>query len=107
VPAPVGNKYRVTLYFRESWLGQTNGTPGGPGIRIFDVYSNGQTVLHDFDILAEGHGASVAKTIEHVSPTSQGVINLQFMHVVNYPLVNAIEIVPEASPAATPLTQAH
>jgi len=95
LPAPVGNKYRVTLYFREAWFGQTNGTPGGVGSRVFDVYGNGQTMLRNFDILAEGHGANVTKTFEHVTPTPQGVINLQFMQVTNYPLVNAIEVVPE------------
>jgi len=95
LPAPAGNKYRVILHFREGWLGQVNGTPGGVGSRIFDVSCNGQTVLHNFDILAEGHGEVVTKTIEHVVPTALGMINLQFEQVVNYPLVNAIEVVPE------------
>jgi len=95
LPAPTGNKYRVTLYFREPWFGQENGAPGGPGTRIFDVYCNGQTFLHDFDILADGHGQSVTKAIDGVSPTSQGEINLAFVPVLNYPLVDAIEVTPE------------
>jgi len=95
LPAPTGSKYRVTLYFREPWFGQENGAPGGVGSRIFNVYCNGQSVLQNFDILAEGHGQSVTKTFDDVSPTAQGELNLAFVPVVNYPLVNAIEITPE------------
>ncbi len=68
LPAPTGSKYRVTLYFREPWFGQENGAPGGVGSRVFDIYCNGQTVLKDFDILADGHGQSVTKTIGGISP---------------------------------------
>jgi Malectin domain len=95
LPAPVGSKYRVILYFREPWFGQENGAPGGVGSRVFNVYSNGQSVLQNFDILADGHGQSVTKTIDGVSPTAQGEIVLSFVPVANYPLVNAIEVTPE------------
>jgi hypothetical protein len=95
LPAPKGSKYRVTLYFREQWFGQENGAPGGVGSRVFNVYCNGQSVLQDFDILADGHGQSVTKTIDGVSPTAQGEINIAFVPVTNYPLVNAIEVTPE------------
>ena len=95
-PAPTGTKYRVTLYFREPWFGQENGAPGGPGSRVFNVFCNGQTVLRNFDILARAKDNSVIETIDDVSPTAQGVLNLQFVPVVNYPIVNAIEIAPEA-----------
>ena len=95
LPAPVGSKYRVTLYFREAWFGQENGAPGGVGSRVFNVYCNGQSVLHEFDILADGHGQSVTKTIDDVSPTAQGEILLSFVPVTNYPLINAIEVTPE------------
>jgi hypothetical protein len=81
-----------------------NTTPGAVGSRVFDVYCNGQTLLHNFDILAEGHGASVVKTFDHISPNTQGIISLQFAHVVNHPLVNAIEIVPEEAEAGAPIT---
>jgi len=95
LPAPTGSKYRVTLYFREAWFGQANGAPGGVGSRVFNVYCNGQSVLLNFDILADGHGQSVTKTIDGVSPTAQGEIILAFVPVKNYPLVNAIEVTPE------------
>lgn len=95
VPAPPGSKYRVTLYFREPWFGQANGPRGGAGSRVFNVYVNGEVFLQNFDILAEGHGQPVVKTIENVSPTARGLLNLEFVPVVNYPVVNAIEITPE------------
>ncbi|MDR3735732.1 MAG: malectin domain-containing carbohydrate-binding protein [Acidobacteriaceae bacterium] len=95
LPAPVGRKYRITLYFREAWFGQATGTPGGSGSRIFDVYCNGEALLHHFDILAEGHGANVVKTMDNMTPTPQGMLNLQFVGVLNYPTVNAIAVVPE------------
>jgi Malectin domain len=95
LPAPTGSKYRVTLYFREAWFGQENGAPGGVGSRVFNVYCNGQSFLQDFDILADGHGQSVTKTIDGVTPTAQGEILLSFVPVTNYPLVNAIEVTPE------------
>ncbi len=95
LPAPTESRYRVTLYFREPWFGQENGAPGGVGSRVFNVYCNGQSVVQNFDILAEGHGQTVTKTIDGVSPTAQGELNLAFVPVVNYPLVNAIEVTPE------------
>jgi hypothetical protein len=95
LPAPTGSKYRVKLYFREAWFGQENGAPGGVGSRVFNVYSNGQSILQNFDILADGNGQSVTKTIDGVTPTAQGEILLSFVPVTNYPLVNAIEVTPE------------
>jgi hypothetical protein len=87
--------YRVTLFFRESWFGKGNGGIGGPGSRVFDVSSNGSTLLKDFDIMAEGGNQPVVKTFENVQASSQGKIELSFMSVVNYPLVNAIEVIPQ------------
>jgi hypothetical protein len=49
----------------------------------------------NFDILAAGGGNPVVKTFDHVQATSTGMIEIGFIPVVNYPLVNAIEIDPE------------
>ena len=88
-------RYRVVLYFREPWFGKDNGSNGGPGSRIFDVACNGATLLKNFDILAESGSAPIVKTFEHVQASSDGRIDLTFLPVVNYPVVNAIEILPE------------
>lgn len=95
VPAVPGARYRVKLYFREPWFGKENGGMGGPGSRIFDVACNGVLLLKNFDILAEGNSKPVVRTFDNVLANADGKIELYFMPVVNYPMVNAIEVVPE------------
>ncbi len=95
IPVLAHEKYRVTLYFSEPWFGKYNSTPGGPGSRVFDVSANGSLLLKNFDIMAEGGSNPVVKTFDNVEATPQGNIELSFLPIVNYPLVNAIEVVPE------------
>jgi hypothetical protein len=52
-------------------------------------------LLKNFDILAEGGSATVVKTFDHIQATAGGRIELSFMPVVNYAVVNAIEVLPE------------
>ena len=95
IPAVPSAHYRIKLYFREPWFGKENGGIGGPGSRVFDVACNGVLLMKDFDILAEGNGKPVVKTFQNVQASAGGRIELYFMPVVNYPIVNAIEILPE------------
>jgi hypothetical protein len=95
IPAVPYARYRIKLYFREPWFGKQNGGIGGPGSRIFDVACNGVLLMKDFDILAEGNEKPVVKTFDNVQGSAGGRIELYFMPVVNYPIVNAIEILPE------------
>jgi hypothetical protein len=97
VPAVPFGKYRVTLFFSEPWFGKGNSGTGGPGSRIFDVSCNGNIILKNFDVLAEGGSNPVVKTFDNIQATAQGVIELSFIPEVNYPLVNAIEVI--AQPA--------
>jgi hypothetical protein len=90
-------KYRVRLYFQEPWFGKENVGIGGPGSRVFDVWCNGAVLLKDFDILKEASSSPVVKTFDNVQATAQGKIEIIFSPVVNYPLVNAIEVLPEPS----------
>ena len=62
---------------------------------MFDVACNGEMLLKNFDILAEGGSATVVKTFDHIQATAGGRIELSFMPVVNYAVVNAIEVLPE------------
>jgi hypothetical protein len=87
--------YRVRLYFREPWFGKDNGGIGGPGSRVFDVTCNGESLMKNFDILAEGGSAPVIKTFDDIQASTGGRIELSFTPVVNYAVVNAIEILPE------------
>jgi len=88
-------KYRVRLYFQEPWFGKENVGIGGPGSRVFDVWCNGVVLLKNFDILSEAGSSSIVKTFDNVQATAQGKIELIFSPVINYPLINAIEVSPE------------
>ncbi len=95
IPVVSPGNYRVTLFFFEPWFGKKDLVSGGPGSRIFDVSCNGSLILKNFDIMAEGGTDPVVKTFDHIQPTAQGRIVLSFMPIVNYPEVNAIEVVAE------------
>jgi hypothetical protein len=95
IPVLPMKHYRVRLYFREPWFSSIDGTLNGNGGRVFDVACNGTSLLKDFDILSEGGSAPLIKTFDHVQATPRGTLELYFMPVKNYPLVNAIEVVQE------------
>ncbi len=95
IPAVPDARYRVRLFFREPWFGKDNGGSGGPGSRVFDVSCNGELLLKNFDILGSGGSPLQMKTFEHIQASRSGRIELSFIPVVNYPVVNAIEVVPE------------
>lgn len=95
IPAVPYARYRVKLYFREPWFGKQNGGIGGPGSRVFDVACNGAVLLRNFDILAGSNSQPIVKTFENVQASASGRIELYFMPVVNYAVVNAIEVLPE------------
>jgi hypothetical protein len=95
IPVVAGQDYKLRLYFAERWFGTANGGPGGPGSRVFDVYCNGKTLLKDFDILQSQNGGAAVMAFDHVKPTAQGALELDFIPVKNYPLIDAIEIEPD------------
>jgi hypothetical protein len=95
IPAVPLAHYRVRLYFREPWFGAENGGAGGPGSRVFDVACNGEMLLKNFDILATSGSAPVVKTFDNIQASAGGRIELSFMPVVNYAVVNAIEVLPQ------------
>ena len=92
IPVAGGKDYKLRLYFSERWFGAANGGPGGPGSRVFDVYCNGKTLLKDFDIMQSQNSGVSVMAFDHVKPTAQGMLELDFIPVKNYPLINAIEI---------------
>ena len=51
------------LYFSDPWFGKHNWGNGGPGSRIFNVSCNGNMILKNFDIIAEGGYQSRRKDI--------------------------------------------
>ena len=96
IPVIEGGVYTVILHFSENWF--TSPAIGGVGSRVFDVYSNGSTLLKGFDILKETGGIAnraLIRVFRHVPASPLGKIDLTFVPVVNYALINAIEVLPE------------
>jgi hypothetical protein len=96
IPVDPKFDYSVKLHFIEHWFGKDNGGAGGVGSRIFNVSCNGSTLLKNYDILADGGYNPITKIFKGIEPTAQGKIELDFTPVVNFSLINAIEITPEA-----------
>ena len=96
IPVIEGMRYTVKLYFSEPFFTQAR-PESGIGSRVFDVYCDGITLLKGFDIVKEARGGNRALVrIFHGIPASpQGKIDLNFVPVANYALINAIEIVAE------------
>ena len=96
IPVVAGGVYSVILHFSENWF--TSRTIGGVGSRVFDVYSNGTTLLKGFDILKETGGVAnraLIRVFRHVPASPLGKIDLTFAPIVNYALINAIEVMEE------------
>jgi hypothetical protein len=88
--------YQLTLYMAERYWGPHNSGLGGVGSRIFNVRCNDQQLLHDFDLLkTEGSADAIAVRFRHLRPDSMGKLNLSFIPVTNYPMINALEVDPE------------
>jgi hypothetical protein len=97
IPVVEGGLYTVVLHFSETWFTPLNSV-GGVGSRVFDVYCNGTTLLKGFDIMKEGGGIgnrAVIRTFRHIPASPLGKIDLTFVPVVNYALINAIEVIQE------------
>ncbi len=83
---PAGQDVEVRLY-----LASRCDCTASPGARVFDVSIEGAPVLDDYDIVADvGHGMGTMKAFQ---VESDGTVDVDFRHVVENPLVNAIEIV--------------
>jgi hypothetical protein len=88
--------YQLTLYMAERYWGPHNSGLGSVGSRIFDVNCNQQQLLHNFDLLkAQGSASAIAIRFHHLRPDSAGKLNLSFIPVTNYPMINALEVDPE------------
>lgn len=79
--------YIVNLYFGNSFSG-TNQV----GDRVFDIVMENSVVRNNFDIIAE-FGDQSGGMIAIPVPVSDGELNIQFLHEIQNPLINAIEII--------------
>ncbi len=94
-PVQSGKEVQVRLYFANRYSGT-----GWAGQRVFDVKLEGQTVLQNYDIAADV-GDQVG-TMKSFTVTSDGTVNLEWLHKVENPLINGIEIVETAAPVIPP-----
>ncbi|HEX5017082.1 MAG TPA: kelch repeat-containing protein [Actinomycetes bacterium] len=85
--------YDVRLYFAEIYPPAQQ-----VGSRVFDVSIEGSVVLNNYDIYADvGANTGVVKEFRVQSDTA---LNVAFDHVVDNPVINAIEIIPASGGAA-------
>ena len=81
------------MLFAETYFGPHNRGKGGPGSRVFNVYSGGVALLRRFEIFKEaGERRAVEKVFRGLVPNSQGRIEVSFEPEVQYAAVNAIEL---------------
>jgi hypothetical protein len=83
---PAGKQVKVRMYFA-NFAGNLKQT----GRRVFNVSIDGTTVLPNFDISAS-IGFQVGGMREF-TVTSDGQVNVLFSHLINNPIVSAIEII--------------
>lgn len=95
LPVPPG-RYRLRLFFAETFFGPDNRGKGGVGSRIFNVSCGGTAILRQFDIFREaGENHAIEKVFHGIEPNVHGRIDLTFEPVVNYAIVQAVELVAE------------
>ena len=95
IPVVEHSRYTVTMYFAETYFGLPAVRQGGIGTRVFDVYCNGTTLLKNFDILEETGGVpnrAVQKVFRDIEASPLGKLDITFVPVANYALVNGIEV---------------
>ena len=89
IPITSGEDITVRVYLANRYEGTS-----APGQRVFDVVLDGTTVLDNYDISADvGHNTG---TVKEFDITSDGSVDLTFLHETENPLVNAIEIVAQS-----------
>jgi hypothetical protein len=104
-PVPPG-KYRLRMLFAETFFGPNNRGKGGAGSRVFNVYCGGAAILRQFDIFKEaGENHAIEKVFRGISSSPQGRIDLTFEPVVQYPMVQAIELLPDGPSGQTAATR--
>lgn len=80
--------YEVKLHFAEVYK-NTSAT----GKRVFDIEIEDKLVVDNLDIYAKAGGANRALTITTQATVSDGKLNIRFIHGVQNPKINGIEII--------------
>ena len=100
---PATGDYEVRLYLANGFLGTS-----APGQRVFDVAIEGSVPsnLNDVDLSAQ-FGSRIGGVISNVVTVDDGTLNIEFLHEVQNPPINGIEIIQldgSGSPPPPPTT---
>jgi protocatechuate 3,4-dioxygenase beta subunit len=79
--------YTVNLYFAEIWSGCFSA-----GCRLFNVTVQGTTVLTNLDVYSVAGGGNKGIVETATAVVSGGTLTVSFSHVVQNPMISAIEI---------------
>ena len=98
-PVTQGETYEVRLYLINQWNDSSN-----VGDRVYDVSLEGQTVLNDYDIIADvGHDTATVKSF--TATADDGTLDIDFGHVSgDNPMVYGIEIIQQSDGGNVPPT---
>ncbi len=104
IPVKPGN-YELRLHFVETIFGPGTYAARGESSRVFSVFLGGRPLLVDFDVLSESGGSyrAFTRVFNGVSPDGDGMVHLKFTRYFDQPIVNAIELVPEAGGRMNPV----
>ncbi|MBX2854912.1 MAG: cadherin-like domain-containing protein, partial [Rhodobacteraceae bacterium] len=94
--APTAGTYTVNLFMANGFDGTA-----GAGTRVFDIAMEGALVEDDLDLSAT-LGNQVGGLFTYEVDVTDGALNIEFLHQIENPLVNAIEIIGPAAGPATP-----
>lgn len=81
-------EYQVNLYFAELY-----GPAFRTGARVFDVAAEGVVRIDDLDVFAEAGGGNTGLFRTFPVTTADSTLDLAFLHQVENPIVNAIQII--------------
>jgi len=87
----------VNLFMSNGFSGTSE-----PGERVFDVEMEGILVIDGKDLSAE-YGSQVGAMESYNVTVADGVLNIEFLHDVENPTVNAIEILGAGGSVTTPI----
>jgi hypothetical protein len=90
-------RYKVVMHFAEGYFAEDMVFPNGDLSwvrRRFSVSLNGEKILRDFDVVAEGNGRSHTPVIkEYETEVVNGDITIGFAGLENNPMISAIEVI--------------
>ncbi len=95
IPVANGN-HIVNLYLGNGWGGASD-----EGARVYDIEIEGLILKDDLDLIAEFGGHKVGGMLSFPVTIFDEAISIRFIHEVQNPLINAIEIL---SPVVTEIT---